>query len=133
MRRSSLSKAAVERVGLRAVAREAVEDEAVAAVLGADAVDDQVDDELVGHQLAAVHVALRGDAQLGAVLHRGAQDVAGCHVGQAKVVLQAGGLRAFAGTRRPEEDEVQLAHERGKVLNRCAATRRGTSYFRKPS
>ena len=52
-----------ERVGLRARAREAVEDEAVARVVGADAVDDQVDHELVGHELAGVHEALRLQAR----------------------------------------------------------------------
>ena len=88
-----------ERVGLRARAREAVEDEAVARVVGADAVDDQVDHELVRHELAGVHEALRLQPQLGAVLDGRAQDVAGRHVRQPEVFLQAGGLRALARRR----------------------------------
>ena len=56
------------------VAREAVEQEAVAGVAVADALDDHADDHLVGHQLAGVHVALGLAAELAALrdLRRGA-------------------------------------------------------------
>src|SRR4051794_7694814 len=88
----------VERLRLLGRAREAVEQEAVRGVLVAEAIEDHADDHVVGHELAAVHVPLGLAAQVRALLHRRAQDVAGGDVGQREVVLQALGLGALART-----------------------------------
>jgi hypothetical protein len=80
-----------------------------------DPVDDQVDDQLVGDELARVHVALGREAELAALLLGRTEDVAGRDVRQAEVVLQPSGLGALAGAGRAEEDEVELTHRRGNV------------------
>ncbi|MNZ40105.1 hypothetical protein D3C78_576100 [compost metagenome] len=61
---------------LRDGARETVEQEAIRAVRLGDAVLDQVDDQLVGNQLASVHDRLGFEAQRSAGLDCGAQHVA---------------------------------------------------------
>ncbi len=68
---------AVERRGLRHGAREAVEDEALAGVGLLDALGDDADHDVVGHQAAARHDLLRLQADRRAGLHRRAQHVAG--------------------------------------------------------
>ena len=103
-----LGELGVERLRLRCRPREAVEDEAVAGLLGVDPLGDHADDDLVGNQVAAVHVGLRVQADLGLVLDRGAEDVPGRVVGQAQVFVQKLALRALAGTGRTKEDEVEL-------------------------
>src|SRR6266571_1444811 len=62
---------------LRNGARKAVEQIAARAVHLLQALLDQADDDVVGHELPGVHHLLRGDAERGAGLHRGAQHVAG--------------------------------------------------------
>ncbi len=47
-------------------------------------------------------------ADLGLLANRGTQDVAGGVVGQVEVLLQPLALGSLAGTRRTEEDEIQL-------------------------
>ena len=97
--RPSSASFARERLGLRLGAREAVEDEAVGRLGGVDPLGDHADDHLVGDEVAAVHVLLRGAAELGLLAHRGAEDVAGRVVGQAQVFLQALALRSLAAAR----------------------------------
>src|SRR3977135_3115575 len=53
-----------ERVGLLLVAREAVEQEAVARVARVDPVDDHLHDQIVRDELAGLHVALGLAAEL---------------------------------------------------------------------
>ena len=90
----------VERLGLDDGAREAVEQEAVARVVLLEALDDDPDDHVVGHELAGVHEALGLGAQRAAVLDGQAQDVAGRDVREAELVADALGLRALAGAGR---------------------------------
>src|SRR3954454_21138128 len=71
----------VERLGLLVGPREAVEQEPVGGVLLAEAVEDHGDDELVGHEIAAVHVRLGLLAEIRLVLDGLAQHVAGRDVG----------------------------------------------------
>jgi hypothetical protein len=97
----------LERLGLRVVAREPVEQEAVVALL-LDLVQDHRDHQLVRHELALVHVRGRLAAEFGLLLHVVAQQIAGRDVGEVEVLAQAGGLGAFTGPRRPEEDQVEL-------------------------
>ena len=49
-------------------------------------------------------------ADLGAVAHGGAEDVAGGVVGQVEVLLQALALGPLAGAGRAEQDQIQLGH-----------------------
>ena len=74
------------------------------------AFQDDADDDLVGHQVAVVHVLLGLLAELGPVLDRLAQDVSGGDVGQLEVLLQALGLSSLARARRAKKDEIELGH-----------------------
>ncbi len=116
--RSRPAERLLERVGLLLVAREAVEQEAVARVAVADALGDHADDHLVGHELAGVHVALGLAPELGALGDLRAQDVAGGDVRQPEVVAQAIGLGALSGARRAEQDQVQLGHDASSLSAR---------------
>ncbi len=100
---AQLRQLGVECLGLGHGARKAVEDEAVERLRGVDPLDDHADDHLVGDQVAAIHVLLRGPAQLGLVAHRGTEDVAGGVVGQAQVFLQPLALGALSRPGRAEE------------------------------
>lgn len=71
-----LGQGGVKGHGLGRVAREAVENEALLGVIGVKALGHEVDDELVGDELAVVHVGLGLDAELGASLDGGAEQVA---------------------------------------------------------
>ena len=71
-----------------------------AASLGVDPLGDHADDHLVGDQVAAVHVLLRGPAQLRLVAHRRPQDVPGRVIGQPQVFLQPLPLRALPAAGR---------------------------------
>ena len=62
-RRSRAASARVERLGLGTRPREAVEDRPGGRVGPAEAVEEQADRDLVGHELAALHVALRLEAE----------------------------------------------------------------------
>src|SRR3954453_22431159 len=97
-------------LGLGHRAREAIQDEAVGRLLLLQALRDHPDDHLVGHQVAAVHELLGLRADLGALLDRRAQDVACREVRQPEVLLEALALGPLAGSRGPEEDEVELWH-----------------------
>jgi hypothetical protein len=102
----------LEDVGLLGVAREAVQQEAVLGLGLVDALHDHVADDLVGHEVALGHVALCLLAQRRLVLHRRPEDVAGRVIGKIEVRNKALGLGSLAGTRRPEEDQVELTHLR---------------------
>jgi hypothetical protein len=67
---------------------------------------DHADDQIVGNELAAVHVALRLDPERRPRAAVRAQDVAGRDLPVAEALLEHLRLRAFARTRRTEEDEV---------------------------
>ncbi len=98
----------VERFGLRHRAREAVEDEPVPRVLLPEALGRHRHDQVVGHELAGVHVLLGLLAELGPLLHVRPQHVAGGDVGQLEVRTQAVGLRSLARAGRAEQDQVEL-------------------------
>ena len=92
------------RLGLGA--REAVEDEAVGRLGGVDPLGDHADDHLVGDQVAAIHVLLRGAAQLGLVADRRPQDVPGRVVRQPQVFVKALPLGSLAAAGRAQENEI---------------------------
>src|SRR3954451_1446259 len=129
----------VERLGLLVRAWEAVEEEAVLGVGLGEPVEDHADDDLVGDQVAAVHVLLGLLAEVRAVLDGLAQHVARGDVGEREVLLEALGLGALARAGRAEQDEVELGHRRRGIANSPARRGRGgpaaghPTYFRKPS
>ena len=109
-RRSRFGQGLAQSVGLDGIAGEAVEQEAFAGVLLADALADHAEDHLVGDQLAGVHVLLRLLAQLRALGYLGAQHVARGDVGQGEIRLQALGLSALAGAGGTQQYEIRLDH-----------------------
>ena len=101
------------------VAREAVEHEAVGAVGLRDALEDHADDDLVGHELAGRHELLGLTPEFAVLLDRAAQDVTGRDVGDLEVVDQAGSLGSLSGTRRTQEDEIELCHQGDRRVGEC--------------
>jgi hypothetical protein len=67
---------------------------------------DHLDDDFIGQQRAADHIPLGSLAELGAFVAVLAQDVAGRDLPCAETLLQNLRLRAFAGSRWPQEDET---------------------------
>ena len=92
-------------IGLAEGAREAVEHVARLAVVLLQAVLDQADDDVVGHEAAGIHDLLGLEAQRGARLHRGAQHVAGRDLRNAELLLDEVGLRTLAGARRSQKNQ----------------------------
>src|SRR5690606_31247194 len=96
----------IKRLGLRDGAREAVEDEALAAIRLLDALGDHLDHQGVGHQLPLVHdlpglapeLAARGDGS--------AQHVTGRELLQAVLLLEDLRLGTLSGARWPQQDDV---------------------------
>ena len=67
---------------------------------------DDRDDDIVGNEFAAIHDRLGLAPDLAARRDRGAQHVAGRELLQPRRSSRQLGLRAFAGARRPEQDDV---------------------------
>lgn len=97
---------ALERVGLRDGARETVEQVAVGAIGLGQAIAHQADDQVVRDQAARVHDLLGFQAQRRAGLDGGAQHVTGGYLRDAVVLGEKGGLGAFAGSGRSEQNET---------------------------
>ena len=91
------------------VAREAVEQEAVLGVRLLHPVLGHADGDLVGDQVAGVHVRLRLLAQLGVLADVGAEEVARGDVRDRQVLGKERGLRSLARTGRSDEDD---SHQR---------------------
>jgi hypothetical protein len=64
---------------------------------------DHVDHEVIRNEVAAIHIGLRGSAELGPVLAMFAQQIPTRHVRHAENVSQDACLRAFAGARRAKQ------------------------------
>ena len=111
-----------QRVGLADRAGEAVQQEAVPSLGAVDPFHHHPADEVVGHEVAPVHVGLGLFAEVAPLLDRSAQDVAGGVVGQPEVRDEPLGLGALAGAGWAEQDEVQLRHLRGKATWRRQST-----------
>ena len=98
----------LELLGLGQRAREAVEHEAVArADRRRRALLDDADHDLVGDELAGVHVALGLEPERGALRDRGAEHVARREVRDAVVLGEPRGLRALSGTLLAEQHEAR--------------------------
>ena len=76
---------------------------------------DQLDDQLVGHELATLHDVAGLAAELGARGDRGPQHIARGQLDERVRVLEQLGLRAFARAGRAEQDQV---HRRLAPLSR---------------
>ena len=104
-RRAHLGEHVVEDLGLRDVAREAVEQEAVAGVVLVEPLLDHRDRHLVGYQVAGVHVPLGLVAQRGAVGHVRSEDVPGRDLGHRQVGSEELSLGALASAGRTHQDQ----------------------------
>lgn len=98
----------VKRVRLALVAGKAVEEEPFAGVWLINAIDDHLDDDRVGNELAAIHVPLGGEPKLASGDDLSAQHVAGGDVGEGEVCMQTLRLGALACARRAKQNEVEL-------------------------
>ena len=96
---------AAHRVGLLDGARKAVEEIALGAIGLLHPLLDQRDHQLVGHQLAAIHVRLRLASELGAGADLGAQHVAGGDLRDAVTLGQKLRLGSLAGPGQSKQDE----------------------------
>ena len=96
----------VERLGLFGGAREAVEQAAELRVFAVEPIEQHRDRQLVRHQLAALHIALRFHPQLRLVADVFAEHVAGGEVEQSGALGEVDGLGAFARAGRTEQDDV---------------------------
>ena len=98
----------VERLRLREVAREAVEDEALARIVAPEALLDHRDRQFVGDELARGHDLADAAAELGAGLLLCPEHVARRDVRNAVLAGDALGLRALAGALGAEDEEVHF-------------------------
>ncbi len=99
----------VELARLMQRAREAVEHEAVAERTARDhALFDHADDDLVGDEIARVHVALRLEPERGSLRGLRSEHVSGRDMNHAEVFRQTGRLSALPGTLSPEQHESGL-------------------------
>ena len=95
----------VERLRLRPVAREAVEDRARGGVGLVEPAEQHADRDVVGDQLTALHEPARLETDRRAVPDGGPEQVAGGHVRDPELLGQQRRLRPLAGARRPEQHE----------------------------
>ena len=99
-------------------AREAVEHEAVAErAAGREALLDDADHDLVGDELAAVHVALGLEPERGALRRLGAEELARREMGDAEVLAEARRLGALAGTLLAEQHEARQRQGSAQLRN----------------
>ena len=95
----------VERLGLDARPREPVEDRAAPRVRLLEPVEEDADDRVVGHELAAGHVAVGLTPERRARGHGRAEQLAGAEDRHAEMVGDDRSLGALSGARRPEEHD----------------------------
>ena len=82
-----------------------VEEDGRPLVEGRQVLADQIQDELVGHQLSTIHEPLGLPAQLGPLSTSRPKEVSGGDVSRTEILRQADGLGAFADPGRAEEDD----------------------------
>jgi hypothetical protein len=99
-----LGKHLVEGLSLDEGAGETVEDEAEAAVGLLDAIADDADDDVIGHEAAGLHDGGGLEADLGLGGDSGTEHVAGGELGDGEKVLDLGTVGALSCPRRAEED-----------------------------
>jgi hypothetical protein len=97
---------AIERLGLRHGAREAVEDKAVRAIRLGDPRCQHLDNYVVGNELAGFHDHLDSRSERAARDNRGSQHVAGRELHDPVRLFEPLRLSALASARRPKKDQV---------------------------
>ncbi|CAO5231769.1 hypothetical protein FAGKG844_160039 [Frankia sp. AgKG'84/4] len=95
-----------EHLGLRHVAREAVEQEALHRVVLSEAVTDHADGDLIRDEVASVHEGLGLDAQFGSLSHVRSENVPGGDLGDGPRLGYERGLSTFSGTGRSHQYET---------------------------
>src|SRR3954452_21136067 len=121
----------VERLCLRHVAREAVEQEALAGVVLLESCDDHSDRDLVRNEVAGVHELLRLLAELGALADIGAEDVTRRDLRDPEVCGDELGLRPLSRSGGPDEDQTHhCAATSGGSPRSCAASAGSRSAWR---
>ena len=100
-----LAEGLVQDFGLGGVAREAVEQDARCGVRLGQPLEKHLDRHRVGHELAAVHVALGEHTKRRPVADGGPEQIAGGDVGEAQPLRQDLGLRPLAGARGAQQDD----------------------------
>ena len=85
---------------------EAVEEGAVHGVGLREAVLDETDDDVVGDELTLVHHGLGSQTERGARLDGGTKHVARGDLGNTELFADELGLRALAGTGRPNQNQT---------------------------
>ncbi len=111
-----------QRLSLSHGAREAVEDEPGGRARPEQVLPDHAHDNVVGHQLAPVHVRLEATPELGAAGGGGTESVARRDVGRPVDSRQAGRLGPLAGPLAPEDH-----HAKSGVGRRLSHYRRNPS------
>ena len=108
----------VELLGLVQGPRKPVEDESVAErAARREALLDHADHDLVGHELAAVHEALRLEAERGSLRRLGAEDLARREMGHPVVVAETRGLSPLTGTLLAEQHQARQRPSPGQLRN----------------
>src|SRR5581483_19417 len=97
----------VQRLGLRQVAREAVEDVARPGVLAREPLADQLDRQVVGDQLAGRENRFHSYAQRATRRDSGAEEIAGRDMRERVLPRDPSSLCPLAGALRPEEQDVE--------------------------
>src|SRR3954449_5998774 len=121
----------VERLRLRDVAGEAVEQEALAGVVLLEPGDDHPDRDLVGHEIAGVHELLGLLAELRALADVRAEDVTGRDLRDPEVGGDELGLRPLSRSGGPDEDQTHhCAATSGGSPRSCAASAGSRSAWR---
>ena len=108
-----------QELGMRLVAREAVQDEAIVPVVLVQPPTDEVHDNLVRDQVAAVQDLTDGRRQLGAVLEVPPNDFTDRDVGEIEVRRQHPALRRLPRCLRADDDV--LVHSGSRETHRRAA------------
>src|SRR3989338_1561466 len=119
--------------GLRERAGEAVEDEALAAIVPGDALLEDAEREVVGDQVARVDEGLHLAAERAPRGHGGAEEVARADGRDAESCGEPRGLRALARALRAEEDEDHdRSWEGGDLSSAMQAVRGGVELVTGP-
>ncbi len=95
----------LQRLGLDGVAREAVDDDALAGVESVEPLEEHLEGDRVGDELTLLHVSLGLATEGRSRAYRRAEEVPGRHVREPESLREDRRLGALAGTRRPEQDE----------------------------
>ena len=91
---------------MRGGAGEAVQNNALLGIGLLETLAHQVDDQVIGNQIACVHVAFSLQTELGLILHGSAQNVARGDVRNTEFFNQKSSLRTLAGTRSAEKNNI---------------------------